>query len=146
MQGGGAAASPTGAGAAQPSAMPGTGSADPETISLLSLKAMIAATKADGQIDDQEIQAVMARMGAAAQDPHARAFLEAEFRKPLDLREIAAQVRDPQTAAQVYLASLLAIRVDTRNEAAYLQQLQQALRLPAEVVARVHQMVGLRPA
>lgn len=147
MQGGGASAAAAGAGdAAIRPAMPGAGSADPETVSLLSLKAMIAATKADGGVDDQEIQAVMARMGAAAQDPDARAFLEAEFRKPLDLREIVAEVRDPQTAAQVYLASLLAIRVDTRNEAAYLQELSQALRLPSEVVERVHRMVGLPSA
>lgn len=147
MQGGGASAAPAsaGPGGVAPAGMPGA-PADPETVSLLSLKAMIAATKADGQVDDQEVQAVLARMGAAAQDPDARAFLEAEFRKPLDLGEIVGQVRDPQTAAQVYLASMLAIRVDTRNEAAYLQQLAQALRLPPEVVARVHQMVGLRPA
>jgi uncharacterized membrane protein YebE (DUF533 family) len=141
---GGGASSGGSASAAQPglreAAVPAV---DPETLSMLCLRSMVAATKADGQVDDAEIQAVLQRMGQVAQDPQARAFLQAEFRKPLDLAEIVGPVRDPHTAAQVYAASLFAMRPDTRAEQAYLQKLAQALRLPPEAVARLHQMVGV---
>jgi uncharacterized membrane protein YebE (DUF533 family) len=44
--------------------------------------------------------------------------------------------------ADIYTVSLMAIRIDTANEAQYLRQLAQCLRLPAHVVTQIHQQLG----
>ena len=51
-------------------------------------------------------------------------------------------VSDPQTAAQVYAASLLAVNVDTPAERAYLRDLSRKLGLDDQVVASLHSVLG----
>jgi uncharacterized membrane protein YebE (DUF533 family) len=106
---------------------------------------MINAAKADGRIDQDEVQRIMGRLGTTGADPEVQAFLRAEAALPFDLERIAAPVRDPTTAVQVYLASLLAIEVDTAAEARYLQALARRLGLPDDYVAALHRQVGLAP-
>jgi len=52
----------------------------------------------------------------------------------------------PQLAAQIYAASLLAIEVDTQAEKDYLDQLAANMGLSPQVTGRIHEMVGLQPA
>jgi hypothetical protein len=111
----------------------------------LVIAAMINAAKADGRIDQDEVQRIMGRLGTTGADPEVQAFLRAEAALPFDLERIAAPVRDPTTAVQVYLASLLAIEVDTAAEARYLQALARRLGLPDDYVAALHRQVGLAP-
>ena len=65
-----------------------------------------------------------------------------ELQKPLDLEGLAAQVRSPQAAAEVYAASLLAIEVDTPAERDYLRRLAGSLGLDDRTVQRVHQIMN----
>lgn len=65
-----------------------------------------------------------------------------ELRRPLDLAALVADVPNPVVAAEVYVASLLAIDLDTPAEAAYLQQLAALLRLDAGTVTRLHELTG----
>lgn len=94
---------------------------------ILMLRAMIAAAKADGEVDPEERAQLMDRLKAAGADDEARRFIEEELAKPVDLYAITSEVRDASTAAEVYAASLAAIRVDTEAERRYLETL--ALRL-----------------
>ena len=52
----------------------------------------------------------------------------------------------PQLAAQIYAASLLAIEVDTQEEKDYLNKLAADMGLSPQVKERIHEMVGLQPA
>ena len=45
-------------------------------------------------------------------------------------------------ASQVYGASLLAINVDTEQEASYLRSLAAGLKLDPATVARLHELTG----
>jgi uncharacterized membrane protein YebE (DUF533 family) len=113
-----------------------------ETRAVLALKAMIAAAKADGQIDARERERILARMKDAGADGEIRDFIDKEVAAPLDIDALVRDVPDAQTAAQVYAASLLAINVDTEAERAYLRELAAKLGLDAQVVANLHGALG----
>lgn len=108
----------------------------------LVLRAMLSAAKADGAVDDTEIQRIVGQIDDDGVSPEEKQFLLAELRKPLDLDALVAAVPGPAVAAQVYGASLLAIDLDTEAEAAYLRRLAAALGLDAATVARLHQLTG----
>ena len=116
----------------------------PDTEALI-LRAMVSAAKADGRIEEDEIQRIVGKVGADGLSEEEKQFLMRELRAPLDLRTLVAQVPNEMVAAEVYAASLLAIDLDTQEEVAYLRQLAQALRLDGETVARLHQITGATP-
>lgn len=132
-------------GLAEPAALTTTAQAatsdTSERESLLLLSAMIAAAKADGHIDDaeqQRISSAVKAMGATADVNH---FVEQELRKPLDPAEIAAQVRAPEEAAEVYLASVLVTDEQNFMEKAYLQELARQLKLEPGLVDELEKQV-----
>jgi uncharacterized membrane protein YebE (DUF533 family) len=84
----------------------------------------------------------MDKLRDAGADDETRDFVAKEAATPLDLDALTAEVSDPQTAAQVYAASLLAIKVDTPAERTYLRDLAQKLGLDDQVVANLHNVLG----
>ncbi len=115
--------------AAQPTAQLPAPDPQQNDLSLLLLRAMISAAKADGQIDSDEQRRIFERLGDADLDAEARAFLFDELGKPLDLEALVQGVDRPEVAAEVYAASLLAIEVDSPAERGYLQMLSGRLGL-----------------
>jgi uncharacterized membrane protein YebE (DUF533 family) len=107
------------------------------------LKAMIAAAKADGHMDERERDLVEAELHRLEADPALRAWVDAELRRPVEPAEVAAVATGPEMAAEVYLASLLVADDTTTMERAYLDALAAALKLPpglkAELEARARQ-------
>jgi len=132
-----------GAGAAVPAVQPEEVEAvtDPATERLV-LRAMIAAAKADGRIDQDEMQRLVGKIEPDGVTDAERQFMVEEMTRPLDVQSLAAEVRSPAVAAEVYAASLLAIDIDTEEERQYLRQLGRALGLDAGTVQRLHQMTG----
>jgi uncharacterized membrane protein YebE (DUF533 family) len=98
------------------------------------LRAMIQAAKADGQIDNQEMQRIM---GKLAEDGEDRAFVLDEMSKPVDIAGLAALAKTPQDAAEIYAASLMGITVDSDAERDYLAKLAAALQIPPPVAAHI---------
>lgn len=109
----------------------------------LTVKAMVNAAKADGRIDEDEMQKVVGEMQQDGVTQAEREYLLAEVRKPMCTAEIVRAVPNRQVAAQVYAASLLAIEVDTPAEKAYLQSLARDLKLDSGVVSQIHATLGL---
>ena len=101
--------------------------------------AMINAAKADGQIDPAEQQSILQQFDGRSNE--AVQFLREEFQKPLNLQQFAASV-PVGMEQQVYAMSLMCINLDTGEEAKYLMELSQALRLPADVREQIHQRFG----
>ena len=135
---GGAGAGPATAGG------PNAEQGEAQGTALLMLRAMISAAKADGQIDQGEMERILGKLSEAGSDPEARDFVLSEMRRPLDLDGLVAGVRTPQQAAQVYAASLLAIDVDTPAEKDYLDRLARALNLPPQATAHMHGALGVQ--
>lgn len=108
----------------------------------LVLRAMIAAAKADGQVDANEMERLLGQLKPDEMSGSERQFVLDELHKPLDVAELARAVSTPAQAAEVYAASLLAIDIDTDGEREYLRNLAGALRLDPGVVAFLHQTTG----
>ncbi len=90
----------------------------------LILRAMINAAKADGQIDQDEVQRIIGRLDEAGADKTARDFVLSTMTKPMETEAIVAEAKgNPQLAAELYGASLLAIKVDSPAEEEYLRNL-----------------------
>ncbi len=113
----------------------------PEAEKLL-VRAMISAAKADGQIDQEEMQRIIGKVGTDGVTPEEKAFVMDELNAPVDVAALASGVSSPAQAAEVYAASLMAIRLDSDAERQYLRDLAQALRLDPATVAQLHQMTG----
>ena len=64
-----------------------------------------------------------------------------ELQNPRGLQQIVAEVDNPETAVEVYAASLIAIDESRPEGETYLRSLALALELPAELVESVHQQV-----
>jgi uncharacterized membrane protein YebE (DUF533 family) len=117
----------------------GTGSApEPEPAALddaramLLIRAMIAAANADGEITPDERQRITGKLDQAGAGPEERAVLQRELENPRSVDQIVRDVRDQETAEQVYLASRLAMNPDTAAEKAYLDFLTARLQIPAD--------------
>ena len=111
----------------------------------LVIKAMINAAKADGQIDQDEIQRIIGRLGDAGLDQQTRDFVLAEMNKPINTEELVAAAKgNPQLAAQLYAASLLAIEVDTPGERAYLENFAKSLGLVPQAVSNLENTLGVQ--
>jgi uncharacterized membrane protein YebE (DUF533 family) len=112
---------------------------DDNSRAMVMIRAMIAAAKADGEIDPQERQRILGRLEQAGADAEAQAFVRDEMARPTDLQAIVSAVDSPHTAIEAYAASLFAIDVDTPAETAHMQKLAQALRLDPALVRELHE-------
>ncbi|MBW2659479.1 MAG: DUF533 domain-containing protein [Deltaproteobacteria bacterium] len=74
-------------------------------------------------------------------------FFTTEAGKPMDIKAVIASAgRDPEMAAQVYAASLLAIEVDTRAEQQYMEKLGTGLGMHPQVIAHIERTLGVSQA
>ncbi|WP_244474192.1 DUF533 domain-containing protein [Methylobacterium sp. Leaf87] len=101
------------------------------------LRAMVAATLADGLVDAGERKRLDDALAAAGIEADGRRWLEAELADPADVDDIAERATNPEQAARIYAAARLAIDPDTLQERKFLQDLAEALDLPVEATERL---------
>ena len=106
------------------------------------IRAMIGAAKADGEIDAQEQRRIFGQVEALGLDAEMRTFVSEELVRPLDLEEIIAPAVCPETAAEIYAASLLAADPSGPAEKGYLSMLAARLKLEPGLVDHLHANVG----
>ena len=107
------------------------------------VKAMINAAKADGAIDQLELQKIIGKFEEDGLTQEDKDFFMTESARPLDINGlIASAAGRPDLAAQIYAASLLAIEVDTPAEEQYMQRLASGLRLANETVSYIETSLG----
>jgi uncharacterized membrane protein YebE (DUF533 family) len=102
---------------------------------------MIAAANADREVDDKERAQILRGLDAANCSAEERQYLLAEIDSPIGMDILAAEAASPDMARQVYLASLMAIDVDTPAEEAYLERLAAKLGLSATDVDEIEGML-----
>lgn len=103
------------------------------------IQGMCNAAKADGEVSQEEFDAIVARLGDL--DAEEEAFLKNEFQTPLDVDAYVATVPE-ELATEVYAVSLVAIKVDTGEEARYLASLAQGLGIDDETRKSIHEQLG----
>jgi len=106
------------------------------------VKAMVAATQADGVIDEEEQRRLIGRLDQLGMNSGDRHALIEQLRTPVNLREIVAAGSSPELALQIYAASAMAVKIDTPAERTYLDQLAAHLGLDPGLKAQVEQTVG----
>ena len=115
--------------------------ADQEAAAGLMLRAMIQAAKSDGTLDDAEREKLIGQLGDDV-DSNEAAFVQSELQSPVDVDGLVAQVPNGMEQ-QIYAVSVMAINLDSQDEAKYLHQLAQGLGLNAAAVNNVHAQMGV---
>ena len=102
------------------------------------VRAMIAAAKADGHIDGDEQQRIFRAVNDMQLGAEEKAFVMDELAGPADIAAVAAGATCPETAAEIYLASLFAIDPSGAAEREYLARLAAYLDLDPGLVQHLH--------
>ncbi len=111
-------------------------------IRLTLVRAMISSAKADGHIDAEEHGRIQEQIKAMELGAEEKAFLFDQLDAPSDPIAIARLSSGDEQAAEIYIASALAIDLDTPEERQYLDRLADALRLPADLRQRLDAEAG----
>lgn len=113
---------------------------------LVIARAMIAAARADGHIDEAERASIADKLRLSGIGDEAEAFLMAELEKPVDLDGLVAAAQTDAQKAELYTASRIAIEPNTRAERGYLDLLAGRLRLPDALVDHIESTVAAAKA
>lgn len=109
---------------------------------LVLIRAMLAAAKADGHIDDAERALIFDKIKAADISGEAAAFIERELSQPTDLDALIAAAVTEEQRVELYTASRLTIDPDSRAERGYLDLLAGRLGLPDALVDHIDATVS----
>ena len=103
------------------------------------LRAMINAAKSDGNISEDEQRKITEHLGDVSREE--AEFVRKEINAPLDTKGFIQSVPRGMEQ-QVYLMSLMAIDLDSNEEAHYLDQLAKGLNISKDVCNQIHEKVG----
>ena len=109
---------------------------------LVLVRAMIAAARADGHIDDAERARIADKVALAGMDAEAQDFLKNELEQPVDLDALIASAQTEAQKVELYTASRLAIEPETRAERGYLDLLAGRLQLPDALIDHIEATVA----
>ncbi|MCE0964825.1 tellurite resistance TerB family protein [Pseudomonas sp. NMI4491_12] len=115
--------------AAEPQTVDRLPPAQAEQHSQAVLRALVAAAKSDGHIDERERALIEGEFTRLDSDRELQHWLHAELNKPLDPAEVARAAQTPEIAAEMYLASVMMVDQENYMERAYLDELARQLRL-----------------
>ena len=110
------------------------------------LRALIAAAKADGHVDDCERAVIEGEFRRIGDDAELQRWLQAELQKPLDPAEVAQAGETPEVASEMYLASLMVVDEQNFMERAYLDELARQLKLDADLKTRLERQLAEQAA
>ena len=105
--------------------------------SMILLKAMIAAAKADGHIDAGEMWDINQKISDFGLSGDIAGFVQNEIAAPTTPAQFAVLADTPETAAEIYLISSMLIDKDNEMESAYLDELVKALKLPDDLLTEL---------
>ncbi|NBK38388.1 tellurite resistance TerB family protein [Pseudomonas soli] len=132
-----------GAGDQQPQTLDRLPPAQVEQHSQAVLRALVAAAKSDGHIDDRERALIEGEFTRLDSDRELQQWLHAELNKPLDPAEVARAAQTPEMAAEMYLASVMMVDQENFMERAYLDELARQLRLDPALRLELENQVRL---
>jgi uncharacterized membrane protein YebE (DUF533 family) len=109
---------------------------------IILVRAMIAAARADGHIDEAEREAILGKVKLAGLGADAEAFLEGELSNPVDLDAIIGAAVTESQKVELYTASRIAIEPDSRAERGYLDLLAGRLGLADALIDHIEATVA----
>ncbi len=106
-----------------------------------SLKALVAAAKADGHVDARERELIEGEFTKLDNDQELQHRLHAELNKPLDPSDVARAASTPEMAAEMYIASVMLVDEESFMEKSYLDELARQLKLEPGLKAELEKQV-----
>ena len=110
------------------------------------LKALVAAAKADGHIDERERELIEGEFTKLDNDQELQHWLHAELNKPLDPTDVARAASTPEMAAEMYIASVMLVDEESFMEKSYLDELARQLKLEPGLKVELERQVRLAGA
>jgi uncharacterized membrane protein YebE (DUF533 family) len=108
------------------------------------VQAMISAAKSDGHLDGEESTRIQEQIQQLGLGNAEKGFLLDMMTKPADAAAIARLPKTKEQAAELYVASRVAIGdADTPEEKAYLDRLVALLDLPADLVTHLDTQIAV---
>ena len=101
------------------------------------IKAMIAAAKADGHINEVEQQRIFRAIYQMDLSPETKGLVFDLLRRPIEIDEVAIGITNLEHKSEIYLASCLVLDPDHPSEQIHLAQLASALQLPDGLAAHL---------
>ncbi|MHC8322078.1 tellurite resistance TerB family protein [Pseudomonas sp. GB2N2] len=105
------------------------------------LKALVAAAKADGHVDERERTLIEGEFTKLDSDRELQHWLHAELNKPLDPTDVARAASTPEMAAEMYIASVMLVDEENFMEKSYLDELARQLKLDPGLKAELEKQV-----
>ncbi|MCI3944281.1 hypothetical protein K0038_01289 [Pseudomonas syringae] len=115
--------------------------AEAEQHSRAILRALVAAAKADGHVDERERELIEGEFSKLSADQELQHWLHAELNKPLDPAEVARAAATPEMAAEMYIASVMLVDDEHFMERTYLDELARQLKLEPGLKAELETQV-----
>ena len=103
------------------------------------IKAMIAASRVDDHIDQAEQDRIFQAIKQLGLSAEMKAQVVDLLQQPISIAQITHGVTDMTQKSELYLVSCLAINPDHPSEKVHLDQLSQALELPAELAEQIRE-------
>lgn len=113
-----------------------------DDFALILVRAMIAAAKSDGHIDDTERARIMDKIQLSGLGAEAQSFIEKELAAPTDVDALVSAAVSEEQKVELYTASRLAIDPDSRAERGYLDLLAGRLGLADGLVDHIEVTVS----
>jgi len=113
---------------------------DQEQQAEVMLRAMISAAKSDGEIDAEEQRKITEHLGDVSTEE--LELVRQIMQEPQDLPRLISSVPSGMEQ-QVYLMSLLAINLDSKAEAQYLDQFAKGLNINEQQCNEIHAKLGV---
>lgn len=106
------------------------------------IKAMVAAAHADGLIDEVEQQRIFKTVSDMALSPEVKGLVFELLNQPVSIEELCYGVYTIEHKTELYLASCLAIDLDTQQEQLHLTNLEHRLDLPTGLAMELRQQAN----
>ena len=104
------------------------------------ISAMIAGTKADGNVDQAEQQKIVEHLGSDVSDDE-RTFVLGEMKSALDVDALVRSI--PKGAEQqAYMMSMMGMTLDSKEEAVFLDSFRKGLGISEQVANAIHEQLG----
>lgn len=103
------------------------------------IQVMIAATHADGVMDQAEERSVLDKLRGAELSQEEKMFLLDELHQPKSVEALTAGINNPSVAKTMYMLAVAAVEIDTEAERAWLDQLARKLGLSKEIQAFIEE-------
>jgi len=115
--------------------------AEQEDQARILITAMIAGTKADGNIDQAEQQKIVEHLGNDI-SPEERTFVLNEMKSDLDVDALISSI-PKGSEQQAYMMSLMGMTLDNKEEAVFLDTFRKGLQVSEEQANAIHQQLGV---